>query len=220
MIKIPTTIKNTKLVQKRRRQIIEAAIKLFARKGFHSATMRELSRAARISHGNIYDYFGSKEDIFAMIHGYLAEENDSRFDAITRGDEGPLDKLRRMIHSEIDVLNRLSEGTLLLYQESHILSKKYLKQVLQREREHVRRYEIILEEGIRAKIFRPVNVRVMANLIKVMTQSWIFKRWDLKTHADQREMEEEIWRLIFQGLLSTNEETRDDDAARLSPSPI
>ncbi len=202
MIKIPTTIKNSKLVDKRRKQIIEAAIKLFARKGFHSATMRELSRAAKISHGNIYDYFGSKEDIFAMIHGYLAEENDSRFDAITRGAENPQEKLRQMIHSEIDVLNRLAEGTLLLYQESHILSKKYLKQVLHREREHVRRYEIILEEGVRARMFRPVNIRVMANLIKVMTQSWIFKRWDLKGHADQNEMEEEIWRLVFGGLMS------------------
>jgi len=64
MYKIPTTIKSKELVEKRREQIVLAAIKLFAKKGFHKATLRELSDEAGISHGNIYDYVGTKEDIF------------------------------------------------------------------------------------------------------------------------------------------------------------
>ncbi len=201
MFDIPTTIKNEKLVKKRREQILRAAIRVFARKGFHTATMRELSKAAKISHGNIYDYFGNKEDIFFMIHDFIGDRNDQQFDEIIKSEEDPLQKLQRMIDSEFRLMSEWADAILLLYQETHILSKNHLRKLLQRERDHVHRYEIILEEGIRAKQFRPVNVRVMANLIKVMVDSWIFKGWDIKSHADQNEMEKEILDLVFRGLL-------------------
>ena len=61
---IPTTVKNKDLVEKRRRQIVLAAIKLFSKKGFHKTTLKELAEEAGLSHGNVYDYVGSKEDIF------------------------------------------------------------------------------------------------------------------------------------------------------------
>ena len=69
---IPTTVKNKELVEKHREQIILAAIKLFSQKGFHKTTLRELSEEAGLSYGNIYDYVGSKEDIFSLIHDYSA----------------------------------------------------------------------------------------------------------------------------------------------------
>jgi len=43
MKQIPTTIKNKDLVEKRRGQIVLAAIKLFSQKGFHKTTLRELA---------------------------------------------------------------------------------------------------------------------------------------------------------------------------------
>ena len=46
MAEIPTTIKNRKLVQRRREQIALAAIKVFSEKGFHKATLRDLSKEA------------------------------------------------------------------------------------------------------------------------------------------------------------------------------
>jgi 3-oxoacyl-[acyl-carrier protein] reductase len=201
MLGIPTTIKNEKLVLKRRQQIILAAIKLFARKGFHESTMRELSKAAGISHGNIYDYFGNKEDIFFMIHEFIGKENDERLNKVIETEDEPLNKLQKMIRSEFEILNQWTDGILLLYQETHILKKAYLKKLLQREREHVSRYEIVLQDGIKRKIFRDVNIRVMANLIKVMVDSWVFKRWDLHTHTNQDEMIEAIIGLIAKGLV-------------------
>jgi len=68
MRQIPTTIKNQKLVEKRREQILLAAIRLFSRKGFHKTNLRELAEEAGLSAGNIYDYVSSKEDIFYLIH--------------------------------------------------------------------------------------------------------------------------------------------------------
>lgn len=47
----------------RRQQIIDAAYRCFARKGFHQTTMREIFAEAGLSAGAIYHYFQSKEEI-------------------------------------------------------------------------------------------------------------------------------------------------------------
>jgi AcrR family transcriptional regulator len=47
----------------RRQQIIEAAYRCFARKGFHQSTMRDIYAEAGLSPGAIYHYFNSKDDI-------------------------------------------------------------------------------------------------------------------------------------------------------------
>ncbi len=47
----------------RRQQIIDAAYRCFARKGFHQTTMRDIYAEAGLSPGAIYHYFDSKDDI-------------------------------------------------------------------------------------------------------------------------------------------------------------
>lgn len=47
----------------RRQQIIDAAYRCFARKGFHQTTMREIYAEAKLSPGAIYHYFDSKDAI-------------------------------------------------------------------------------------------------------------------------------------------------------------
>jgi AcrR family transcriptional regulator len=51
----------------RRAQILEAALKVFAAKGFKGATNRDIAREAGITPGLIYWYFASKEDLFFAI---------------------------------------------------------------------------------------------------------------------------------------------------------
>jgi AcrR family transcriptional regulator len=47
----------------RRQQIIDAAYRCFARKGFHQASMRDIFTEAGLSPGAVYHYFASKDDI-------------------------------------------------------------------------------------------------------------------------------------------------------------
>jgi AcrR family transcriptional regulator len=54
-------------LQSRRRQIMDAAIRCFARDGFHAATMQDIVAETGLSAGAIYRYFPAKEDIVAAI---------------------------------------------------------------------------------------------------------------------------------------------------------
>ncbi len=57
------------VVRARREQIVEAATRVFAEKGFRRATTREVAREAGVSEGTIYNYFEAKDDILmAILH--------------------------------------------------------------------------------------------------------------------------------------------------------
>src|SRR5436189_166154 len=56
------------LIEARRNQILDAAAKVFAEKGFHPTTTKDIARQAGISEGTIYNYFQNK---MALLFGIL-----------------------------------------------------------------------------------------------------------------------------------------------------
>ena len=63
----------------RRTQILEAAEVVFAAKGYHGATTREIAQAADVSEGTLYNYFASKRDLFV---GLMISRTDALVESI------------------------------------------------------------------------------------------------------------------------------------------
>src|SRR5262245_30602356 len=57
-------------VEARRRQILTAALRCFAREGFHRTTMQDIFREADLSPGAVYTYFKGKDE---LIRGIIVE---------------------------------------------------------------------------------------------------------------------------------------------------
>lgn len=58
----------------RREEILQASLHLFAERGFHGTSMRDIAREGDITEGLIYHYFASKRDLFRAIieeHSFL-----------------------------------------------------------------------------------------------------------------------------------------------------
>ena len=65
--KIRSLVKNRKLLNGRRDALAEAAISLFAAKGFDNVTIDDIAKLAHMSKGTIYNYIGCKEDLVFLI---------------------------------------------------------------------------------------------------------------------------------------------------------
>jgi TetR/AcrR family fatty acid metabolism transcriptional regulator len=58
----------------RKDRIMDAALRIFAEKGFQSATITEISKEAGVSEATIYEYFGTKEDLLFAIPEKITNE--------------------------------------------------------------------------------------------------------------------------------------------------
>jgi len=74
----------------RPQEILEAALAVFAEKGFAAARMDEIATRARVSKGTIYLYFPSKEAVFKALVREMIGPQLSRLADLARGHEGPI----------------------------------------------------------------------------------------------------------------------------------
>ena len=80
----------------RRQQIIDAAYRCFARKGFHQTTMRDIYAEAGLSPGAVYHYFDSKHDIIAASFDFDYQRSYDLFQAAADS-EDPLGALSDLL---------------------------------------------------------------------------------------------------------------------------
>ena len=80
----------------RRQQIIDAAYRCFARKGFHQATMRDIYEEAGLSPGAVYHYFNSKDEIIQASFDFDYQRSTARFDEAIASDD-PMKALEELL---------------------------------------------------------------------------------------------------------------------------
>lgn len=89
--------------EQRRAQIIEAAMKVFSREGFHKARMEDIAEEAELSKGALYWYFKSKDKIIsAILSGLFERELSSVAAYAVQGDtaRGTLEKMGELISDD------------------------------------------------------------------------------------------------------------------------
>ncbi len=133
MQKIRTFSPDEKLVEERRGQIINSAVSLFAKKGFKSTGIREISRACNMTIGNLYHYIGKKEDIMSMAleNGHItnldfAEKTNHQLDSMT-----PTDALTAAISGYFRMVDATRDYTNFVYKELRALNHSSRQSVLE-----------------------------------------------------------------------------------------
>jgi hypothetical protein len=106
-----------------------------------------------------------------------------------------------MIEAEFQIQCKWAGAILTIYRAAHLLKKNNLIKLFKREREHIERYEVIINDCIKKGAFREVNVRVVVNLIKFIIDAWILCQWDIKGYVKESEMRKTIVDLALNGLL-------------------
>jgi TetR/AcrR family transcriptional regulator, repressor for uid operon len=89
---------STAVVAERRQEILKASVRLFARRGFHQTSMRDLCQELKLSAGALYCYFPSKEAIVAAMIEADRQQWSPFFDSLSPDltFEQTLDEIDRM----------------------------------------------------------------------------------------------------------------------------
>ncbi|MGJ7035596.1 TetR/AcrR family transcriptional regulator [Anoxybacillus eryuanensis] len=200
---VPASVKDERLVKKRRNQMIKGAISLFKQKGFHQTTTREIARASGFSIGTLYEYIRKKEDVLYLVCDRIYDEVRDRMEQAIDTTQGDLDGLKLAIAYYFRVVDELQDEVLVMYQEAKSLGKESLPYVLNKELQMVAMFEHILRRCVDNRVFSLTEqeIQLFAHNIFVLGQMWGFRRWALKKMYTLDEYIQLQTKLLLEGLM-------------------
>ena len=114
----------------RRSDILAAAKKVFARRGYHATTIADIARVANLSYGSIYWYFDSKE---ALFHALMESEAQALRDHVTEaltstsGAQAPEGPFRAAVRATFEFFEADRAVVKLLFRDSYALGDRFEK---------------------------------------------------------------------------------------------
>jgi TetR/AcrR family transcriptional regulator, fatty acid metabolism regulator protein len=82
--------------EEKRRQILDAAVRVFARKGFHASRVGDIAEQAGVAHGLLYHYFASKDEVLETIFRENWSVLVERIQAVEKTGEPAREQLRHV----------------------------------------------------------------------------------------------------------------------------
>lgn len=176
---VPASVKDERLIKKRRDQMIKGAVTLFKEKGFHRTTTREIAKAAGFSIGTLYEYIRKKEDVLYLVCDSIYDQVQDRLQQAINTKEGSIESLKLAIDYYFRVMDEMQDEVLVMYQEAKSLSKEALPYVLKKEFEMVGMFEKVIESCVKNGELQLSNqqIELVAHNIFVQGQMWGFRRW-------------------------------------------
>ncbi len=158
-----------KLTGKRKKEILEAAARVFARKGFHKATMKEIAQEAGIAPGTIYLYFRNKQDLLVSLPRLVAEPVADEIGKL--GDEWLFSEeaLKKVVKRQMERVLKHIDLFRVLFSSLPALDDATQAEYLRRSPFFLaKEIEAQIRRGIELGILRPVNPAIAARLFTGM----------------------------------------------------
>jgi TetR/AcrR family fatty acid metabolism transcriptional regulator len=196
---LPRNRENTK-----HERILQAAVRVFAKKGFYNAKVSEIAREAKVADGTVYLYFKSKDDI--LIH--IFEEEMEKIIRTMRSKlsevEDPMEKLRVFVNTHLGLVESNPDMAELIQVELR-QSNKFMKHYENRKfHEYLDILADIVAQGqregaIRSGISPSVAKRVIFGALDEMSTYWVFSKG---RRGPLREICSQVFEILSRGLMA------------------
>ena len=196
-----SSVKN--LSTDKREAILRAGVKVFAEKGYFSAKVADIARAAGIADGTVYLYFKSKEEILHSIFDQAMEKFIAEGKRELAKIESPVERLRKVAELH---LRRLSDDRdlAIVFQVELRGSTKFMEEFSAAGfHEYLEVIRKTIDEGQKAGLFRNdiksvVCAKVLYGALDEMVTNWILskKAYPLDPLAD------EVLKIFLRGMLT------------------
>jgi AcrR family transcriptional regulator len=81
--------------EEKRRVILDAAVRVFARKGYHTSRVGDIAEEAGVAHGLLYHYFASKQELLETVFRETRDQLLDAFAGVADADEPAREQLRK-----------------------------------------------------------------------------------------------------------------------------
>jgi TetR/AcrR family transcriptional regulator, cholesterol catabolism regulator len=165
--------------------ILRHAAQVFSEKGYEGASIRDISRASRISLSGLYYYIRSKQELLYLIQISAFRTILTRLERRLRGVGNPAEKLRILIQNHLEYFLRHPLEMKVLAHEDEALEGEYRKEVQEVKRRYYGLALSILEEMRKTGVARRVNPRVaVLSLFGMMNWIHTWHRPGMDPQAD------------------------------------
>lgn len=183
-------------------RIMQAAVKVFSKKGFHSSRIAEIAKEAGVASGTIYLYFKNKDDILISVFEESLDRIIGEMEAGLEDIDDPRDMLKHFIEHHLWILKEQRELAEVLQVELR-QSYKFMKEYEPtRWIQYINIIARILKEGQKRGIFRKdlsmgVFKRAVFGALDEIALHWVLTKKDEK-YLDQAA--EQLSRIVLEGI--------------------
>ena len=157
--------------------LLADAARVFAERGYHETSMRDLARATGMSLSGLYYYVESKEELLYLIQSRNFEGVVRGLEEALRGSTDPVERLARFIDNHLDYFASHMPEMKVLSHEAGSLGGEYLARVNDIKRSYTRMLMDILADVERTHGPAHANRRVAAYALFGM-MNWIYNWYD------------------------------------------
>jgi TetR/AcrR family fatty acid metabolism transcriptional regulator len=193
------------LISARRNQILDGATKMFAEKGFHPTTIKDIAREAGIADGTIYNYFENKTALMLGILDRMNESDrrDQDFSQFTEGDFRSF--MTAYLRHRLMVLKannfevfKVVVSEILVNQE---LRELYYRKIVEPTFTMAERY---FQRWAEQHVFKPIDISLTMRAISGMVLGLILEyiMGDKTLEAKWDELPDFLTEMILDGLVS------------------
>jgi AcrR family transcriptional regulator len=182
--------------------ILRRSAVVFAEKGYHQATIRDVARATRVSLAGLYYYFQSKEELLFLIQDHALETLVASLERLLEGETDPRRKLRLLMENHLRFFVANMPEMKVLSHEANSLTGAYRDRLTERKRRITDIASAILAE------LRPdsdLNQRVSVFALFGM-MNWIYTWYRVGRDVPVEELTENLCRLFLSGYLQPTDE--------------
>jgi AcrR family transcriptional regulator len=152
-----------------RQRVLEAALKLFARAGYHGASTRELTQALEMQPSALYAHFDSKEAVLAELveHGYSAHQRALRA-ALLEVNAKPAEQIAALVRANARFHATYPLLAVVVHEEVHALPEKRTQVVSLLQLQTLTLLTEVVQRGVDQKVFDPPDLMTTVAAIGAM----------------------------------------------------
>ncbi|HEV7373982.1 MAG TPA: TetR/AcrR family transcriptional regulator [Pyrinomonadaceae bacterium] len=183
--------------------ILRNAARIFAEKGYHSTSMRDISRETQVSLAGLYHYCKSKEELLFLIQDNCFGRVLERLQERLQETGGAVEKLRLVIENHLSFFATNMAEMKVLSHEADSLAGEMHEHVSGKKQEYTRLVRKILSEvqqaqkGVGPKVDLTVATYALFGMM-----NWIYNWYDPRGPLSVNELVDNITRLFISGFLA------------------